>query len=118
MRLFSTLLLSIFCLVVAVQGNAAEILVSSLPATYEYRAAEKAFTNDALNDYHHIASTGNTVSNIAFQKEGSTHFAGCTCNNTGAYIVNDSFQNILLFLSGNYAKNFRAKLIYPQHYHW
>jgi hypothetical protein len=117
MRLLSTLLLSLLCLVV-VRGNAAEIAVSSLPATYEYRAAEKAVTNDALNDYFHIAATGNRVTNIAFQKEGSTHFAGSCCNNASVYIVSDGFENNCLFFSSNYAKSFRAKLIFPQHYHW
>lgn len=118
MRFLNTLLLSLCCLAVTLQSNAADVSVKPHKASSEYSATERAAPNDALNDYHQVTSFGNTVTNHSFPKEASHFFAGNADKNITAYILNDSFQNIRLLICGNHAKTFKTKLIFPQHYHW
>jgi hypothetical protein len=118
MRFIPSLLLSLCCLAVALQGNAVDIPVKPAKASHEYRAAEQAVPNDALNDHYHITAARNTVINNAFSKEYPSNCNGNTDKSTIAYILNDSFQNLRLVLSGDHAKAFRNKLIFPQHYYW
>jgi hypothetical protein len=118
MRFLSALLLSLCCLAGSLQGNAVNIPVRSEQASHEYRAVEQSAPNDGLNDYHQISPARITVINNSFQKENAPHFNGIDFNSITAYILNDNFQNSRLLFSGDHAKAFRVKLIFPQHYYW
>jgi hypothetical protein len=118
MRFLSTLLISLCCLAAAVRGNAAGIPVKPAKASTEYHAVEQSVPNDALNDYHQISSGRITVINNSFQKEHPSYFSCITDKSIIACILNNSSANTLLSFSGDHAKAFRAKLIFPQHYYW
>jgi len=115
-RILSTILLSLCCLAASLQGNAVDIPIKSQQATGEYRAVEHAVPNEALNDHHQVIAPSNTVTHISFQKEDAC-INGSTEKKTAA-ILNDGFRNFRLLFPGDHAKAFRAKLIFPQHYHW
>jgi hypothetical protein len=118
MRFLSTLFLSLCCLAASLQSNAVDTPVKQPKAAGEYNTAATATPTDALKDYYHITATGNAVTNISLQKEVSYYLTSNADKNISSYILNDSFQNIRLLIGGNYAKTFRTKLIFPQHYHW
>ena len=118
MRFLSALLLSFCCLAGSLQGNAVDIPVKPEQVSREYRAVEQSTPNDALNDYHQILSARITAINNSFQKENAHHFNGIGFKSITAYILNDNFQNFRLLFSGDHAKAFRVKLIFPQHYYW
>ncbi|MGG9962358.1 hypothetical protein [Ferruginibacter sp. SUN106] len=118
MRFLSVLLLSLCCLAASLQSNAIDIPIKQQQAPTEYRAVEQAVPDDALNDYYQVAATAHVAAHHSVSKEVSGFFTGNTAKNIRAYIPNDSFQNSRIHSSGNYAKTFRIKLIFPQHYHW
>ncbi|GAB2812869.1 hypothetical protein [Ferruginibacter profundus] len=118
MRFLSVLLLSLCSLAASLQSHASDVPVKQAPVSTECRAAEQAIADDALNNYYQVAVTAPVAANHAIAKEVSGFFTGSAAKNTTAYIISGCFQNSQVDSSGNYAKIFRIKLIFPQHYHW
>lgn len=119
MRFLNSLLLAISCFVLVFQGRAADIPVKQTHPSTEYRAAAISIPGEGLNDYHHSTtfSLRNTIANKLLHEETVYINSNAAQDFTG-FILNDHFHSIRSLLSEEYAKKFRGKLIFPQHYHW
>jgi hypothetical protein len=119
MRLLHSLLLALGCFALVLQSNAADIPAKQTYVSTEYRAGALHIPQEGLNDYHHSTtfSLRNTIANKLLDEETVYINSNAAQDFTG-FILNDHFHSIRSLLSEEYAKNFRGKLIFPQHYHW
>lgn len=118
MRLLPNLLLSLCCFAACLQSNGMDKPVKQQKATTAFNSVLSSILPHGLNDYSDITSLIKRGANSSVKSDGPFYLDGEANHFLSKYTAGINGGKIDLLFPGDHAKDFRSKLIFPQHYHW